>query len=109
MNNFLDNEPLELKNKWSFDRTNLKNYKKVLIVGCGQTGYMVNCLANSLSPYFLNIRQIHSVSGTAINTLGKHTMYTFNYNIRVRITFICIRLLSENRFPTTFNNQFALE
>ena len=70
MHNFKFNQSRDLRRKWSFDVKGFQKYKKVIVVGTGQTGYMAhNLIFNSNDRCFTHTKYMIS-SGDAFNTLG---------------------------------------
>jgi hypothetical protein len=71
MNNFKINVTKSLNTRWRFQKKNLENYRPVLSIGCGQTGYMINSLMKLLTPFYFHYEHVENISAEAINTLGK--------------------------------------
>ena len=53
MNNFVHNFPAERVRKWKYDIKGLTRYKKVIILGSGETFYITCCeLSNFCGTYY---------------------------------------------------------
>ena len=75
---FANNHPQSLNVKWSYENHALANYKKVMVIGSGQTGYMLNCFINHLTGTLFYLNDCLIASSEAINTLGNSHLCTIS-------------------------------